>query len=158
REDYQHSSWLDLRGAFCEREPPARGRGSARRLIDHRSNRGHAMASGLEERFQTLPEIMRAAEAGPPPGPFGHPVGGTETETTLRRNRYALDSIAFRPRVLRNVSKIDTSSTLFGKPVRIPVMLAPIGGLESFDPAGGAASAKASEEFGVPHMLSSVCM
>ena len=37
--------------------------------------------------------------------------GGTETETTLRRNRQALDSLAFRPRVLRNVSKIDSTST-----------------------------------------------
>jgi isopentenyl diphosphate isomerase/L-lactate dehydrogenase-like FMN-dependent dehydrogenase len=116
------------------------------------------MASGLDERFQTLHEIFRAAKASLAPGPWDYLVGGTETETTLRRNRQALDTIAFRPRVLRNVSKIDTSSTLFGKPVRIPVMLAPIGGLESFDPAGGAASAKASEEFGVPHMLSSVCM
>ena len=36
-------------------------------------------------------------------------------------------------------------------------MLAPIGSIESFDPGGGATSAKASAEFGVPQMLSSVC-
>jgi glycolate oxidase len=36
-------------------------------------------------------------------------------------------------------------------------MLAPIGGLETFDPGGGATVGRASAEFGVPHMLSSVC-
>ena len=39
----------------------------------------------------------------------------------------------------------------------MPVMLAPIGSIESFDPGGGASSAKASAEFGIPQMLSSVC-
>ena len=36
-------------------------------------------------------------------------------------------------------------------------MLAPVGSVESFDPGGGATAAKASAEFGVPQMLSSVC-
>src|SRR5207247_10503161 len=84
-------------------------------------------------------------------------MGGAETETTLKRNRLALDSIAFRPRVLRDVSKIDTTSTLFGRPVRLPLMLAPIGSIETFADGGGATAARASEEFGVPQMLSSVC-
>jgi glycolate oxidase len=84
-------------------------------------------------------------------------IGGAETETTLKRNRQALDSIAFRPRVLRDVSKIDCTSNLLGRRVRMPVMLAPVGSIESFDPGGGAAAARASGEFGVPHMLSSVC-
>jgi glycolate oxidase len=115
------------------------------------------MASGLDDRFPTLHQIAKAARMNLAPGPWDYLVGGTETETTLRRNRLALDSVAFRPRVLRNVSKVDTTSTLFGKPVRLPVLLAPIGGLETFDPGGGATVAKASAEFGVPHMLSSVC-
>ena len=42
------------------------------------------------------------------PGPWDYLVGGTETETTLRRNRLGIDSLAFRPRVLRDVSRIDT--------------------------------------------------
>jgi glycolate oxidase len=116
------------------------------------------MSSGLEDRFPTLHQMVKAARMNLAPGPWDYLVGGTETETTLRRNRLALDSIAFRPRVLRNVSRIDTTSTLFGRAVRIPVLLAPIGGLETFDPGGGATVAKASGEFGVPHMLSSVCL
>jgi isopentenyl diphosphate isomerase/L-lactate dehydrogenase-like FMN-dependent dehydrogenase len=115
------------------------------------------MTSGLEDRFQTLHEIVHAARGALAPGPWDYLVGGTETETTLRRNRQALDSVAFRPRVLRDVSKVDCTSTFLGRPVRIPVMLAPIGGLETFDPGGGATVGRASAEFGVPHMLSSVC-
>ena len=113
--------------------------------------------SNLEEKFQTLHEIVRAARLNLAPGPWDYLAGGAETETTLRRNRQALDSVAFRPRVLRNVAKIDTTSSLLGRPVRIPVMIAPVGSVESFEPGGGATAAKASAEFNVPQMLSSVC-
>jgi isopentenyl diphosphate isomerase/L-lactate dehydrogenase-like FMN-dependent dehydrogenase len=111
----------------------------------------------IEEKFQTLQEIVKAARQNLAPGPWDYLIGGAETETTLKRNRHALDSIAFRPRVLRDVSTIDCTSTLLGRRMRIPVMLAPVGSIESFDPGGGASAAKASAEFGVPHMLSSVC-
>jgi glycolate oxidase len=115
------------------------------------------MASNLEERFQVLHEIVKAARASLAPGPWDYLIGGAESETTLRRNRQAIDSLAFRPRVLRNVSKIDCTSSLFGRPVRLPVMVAPVGSIESFTPGGGATAAKAAAEFGVPLMLSSVC-
>jgi glycolate oxidase len=115
------------------------------------------MSSGLEERFQTLHEIVRAARASLAPGPWDYLVGGTETETTVRRNRHALDSVAFRPRVLRDVSRIDVTARWLGQPVRLPVMLAPIGSIESFTPGGAATAAKGAARFGVPQMLSSAC-
>jgi isopentenyl diphosphate isomerase/L-lactate dehydrogenase-like FMN-dependent dehydrogenase len=55
------------------------------------------MSSGLEERFQTLHEIVRAAKQRLPAGEWDYLTGGTETETTMRRNRLAIDTIAFRP-------------------------------------------------------------
>jgi isopentenyl diphosphate isomerase/L-lactate dehydrogenase-like FMN-dependent dehydrogenase len=84
-------------------------------------------------------------------------VGGTESETTLRRNRMALDSLAFRPRVLRDVSRIDAAVERLGRRLRLPVLLAPVGALEVFHHGGGATVARAAQEFGVVHMLSSVC-
>ena len=105
----------------------------------------------------TLQEVVVAAKRNLPPGPWSYLIGGAETETTVRRNRHALDSIAFRPRVLRDVSKVDASGTFFGKSIRLPVFLAPIGGLESIVDGGAATAARASAEFGVPQMLSSVC-
>ena len=65
-------------------------------------------------------------------------IGGSESETTLARNRLALDSIGFRPRVLRDVSNVDVSRELFGRKLRIPVLCAPVGSLENFEPGGGA--------------------
>ncbi len=109
------------------------------------------------QQFLTLSEIIAAARANLAPGPWSYLIGGAETETTVKRNRHAIDSVAFRPRVLKNVSKIDSTSTFLGQKVRLPVMLAPIGGLESIVPEGAAAAARASEQFGVPQMLSSVC-
>ena len=115
------------------------------------------MPSNLDEQFQTIHELARAARRNLSDGPWDYLIGGTETETTVKRNRLAIDSLAFRPRVLRDVSKVDSSSTFFGRPVRLPVMLAPVGSVESFTPGGGATAAQASGAFGVPHMLSSAC-
>jgi glycolate oxidase len=115
------------------------------------------MASDLAERFATLHEIVRAARRNLDPGPWDYLVGGAETETTLRRNRQALDSLAFRPRVLRDVSRLDTTASWLGQPARLPVMLAPIGSIETFVAGGAATAARAAAAFGVPQMLSSVC-
>jgi glycolate oxidase len=109
------------------------------------------------EEFLTLQEIVAAARRNLPPGPWAYLIGGAETETTVRRNRHALDSIAFRPRVLRDMSRIDSSSIIFGSNTRLPVFLAPIGGLESIAEGGAAAAGRAAAQFGIPQMLSSVC-
>ena len=115
------------------------------------------MNAPLTEQFLTLQEIVAAAQRNLAPGPWSYLIGGAETETTVLRNRRALDEIAFRPRVLRDVSRIDSSATFLGEKVRLPVMLAPIGGLEAIVEGGGAAAARAAAAFGVPQMLSSVC-
>ena len=111
-------------------------------------------ASG--EEFQNLHEFVRKARAKLNQNAWDYIVGAAETETTMRRNRMALDEIAFRPRVLRNVAKVDASVELFGCKLRLPVMLAPVGALEIFDPGAGASVARAAGRFGAAHMLSSV--
>ena len=107
--------------------------------------------------FQTLHEIVKKARQNLDQNDWDYIVGGTESETTLRRNRMALDALAFRPRVLRDVSRIDTAVERFGRRLRLPVVLAPVGALEVFHQGGGATAARAAQEFGVAHMLSSVC-
>jgi isopentenyl diphosphate isomerase/L-lactate dehydrogenase-like FMN-dependent dehydrogenase len=111
-------------------------------------------ASAVE--FQNLHELVRKARANLNQNAWDYIVGGTETETTLRRNRMALDEIAFRPRVLRNVAKIDPSVEVLGRKLRLPVVLAPVGALEIFDPGAGASVARGAGGFGAAHMLSSV--
>ena len=106
--------------------------------------------------FLTLHEFVKAAKMRLNPMIWDYLVGAAETETTMRRNRQALDSIALKPRVLRDVSKIETSSLLLGKRLRLPVVLAPVGSLQSFEPGGGATAARAAERYGTGMMLSSV--
>jgi glycolate oxidase len=107
--------------------------------------------------FLNLHEIVAKARQNLNQNAWDYIVGGVESETTLRRNRMALDSIAFRPRVLRDVSKVDPSTELLGRKLRLPIVLCPVGTLESFNPDGAAPVVKATAEFGVAHMLSSVC-
>ena len=108
------------------------------------------------EEFQNLHEFVRKARANLNQNAWDYIVGAAETETTLRRNRMALDEIAFRPRVLRNVAKVDASVELFGRKLRLPVVLAPVGALEIFDPGSAASVARGAGRFGAAHMLSSV--
>jgi isopentenyl diphosphate isomerase/L-lactate dehydrogenase-like FMN-dependent dehydrogenase len=115
----------------------------------------HALRlSGVD--FENLHEIIRKARQNLNQNAWDYIVGGTESETTLRRNRMGLDSIAFRPRVLRDVSKTDATVHQFGRKLRLPVIIAPVGSLESFHPEAGAEVVRAAGAFGIPHMLSSV--
>ena len=110
-----------------------------------------------KEQFLTLQEIVSTARRNLAPGPWNYLIGATETETTQRRNRQALDSIAFRPRVLNDVSKVDSRAPFLGKSMRLPVMLAPVGGMESFAEGAAADAARGAAQFGIAQMLSSVC-
>jgi glycolate oxidase len=101
-------------------------------------------------------EIIQAARRNLPQDVWDYLTGGAESETTMRRNRLGFDSIALRPRVLIDVSKIDTSTTFLGQKLRIPVMMAPIGSLQTITPEGGVAVAKAAAEFGTMNFVSSV--
>ena len=106
--------------------------------------------------FATLHEIVKAAHRNLSPGAWDYLTGGADTETALLRNRMALDSLAFRPLVLNDIREIDMTATVHGAKSRLPIILAPMGSLDSLDPAGAMAVAKAAEEFGVVSYLSSV--
>ena len=114
------------------------------------------MSETLQDRFQNLHEFIKAARTNLNRNVWDYLIGASETETTVARNRLALDSLGFRPRVLCDVSEIDCSTSLFDRKLRIPVLLAPVGSLESFEPGGGATVAKAATEFGNGMILSCV--
>jgi len=101
-------------------------------------------------------QYLARARANLSPGTWDYLMGGSESETTLNRNRRAIDEIALRPRVLRDVSEVDASTTLFGQKMRIPVMLAPIGSLQDIIAEGATAPTRAAARFGTLHMMSSV--
>lgn len=111
-----------------------------------------------QTKYLALHEFVKAAKNRLDANMWDYLVGATETETTMRRNRMGIDALALRPRVLRDVSKIDSTSTLFGRKIRLPVMLAPVGGLEfmAVGANGAVTAGEAASAFGVPIMLSSV--
>lgn len=87
---------------------------------------------------------------------FDYLEGGSYDEQTLAANREDLKRIALRQRVLRDVSGIDLSATLFGQKMNMPVALAPVGLAGMLARRGEVQAARAAEAAGVPFTLSTV--
>ncbi|MBL8544378.1 MAG: L-lactate dehydrogenase [Hyphomonadaceae bacterium] len=82
--------------------------------------------------------------------------GGAYAEVTLKRNESDLEALALRQRVLRDVSKIDLSTNLFGQNLAMPVALGPVGLAGMFARRGETQALRAAERAGVPFCLSTV--
>jgi isopentenyl diphosphate isomerase/L-lactate dehydrogenase-like FMN-dependent dehydrogenase len=108
-------------------------------------------------KYLTLHEIAKHARDNLDRDHWDYLVGGADTESSLRRNRYGLDSWVFRPRILNDVSEVEVASEFLGCPLRIPVLLPPIGSVQVFEAGGGQSVAEAAAEFGTLQILSSVC-
>ena len=110
----------------------------------------------MSPEFLSNEEVIQQARRNMGQAAWDYLVGGSESETTMRRNRLGFDLLAFRPRILVDVSNIDMSTTLLDHQLRIPVLLAPVGGLVRFTPDGGIAAAQAASEFGILQAVSQV--
>ena len=91
-----------------------------------------------------------------PRGVFDYIDGGAEDERSLADNSEAFARIQFRPRVLRDVSHIDTTTTLLGRPLPLPLVLAPTGFTRVAVPAGELAVARAAARAALPYTLSTM--
>ena len=107
--------------------------------------------------FRTLTEMVKAAKENLSKGDWDYLTGAADSEASLRRNRAAVESWVFRPRILNRVDNVLTNTELLGVPLRIPVILPPIGSVQAFDPSGGTGVAEAAADFGVLQILSSAC-
>ena len=101
-------------------------------------------------------DLRRIARRRLPRGVFDYIDGGAEDELTLRANNGAFRRIGFVPRVLRDVGTVDPSTTLLGKPIPIPLVLAPTGFTRIADPAGELAVARAAARARLPYTLSTL--
>ncbi len=110
----------------------------------------------MPERFMTLPEIERAAKNALSQEVWDFGAGGAETETTLYRNRQALDRLALRPRVLVDVSQRDLSTTFAGLKLPVPLAIAPMGGLVLFHPQGDCEMVRGASPSGTLAVVSGV--
>jgi len=79
--------------------------------------------------------------------------GGAEDETTLRENRAAFERVRLLPKVLVDVSKVETNTDLFGKPSSLPLAIAPTGGISAGRAGAELILARAAKACGVPFTM-----
>jgi glycolate oxidase len=107
------------------------------------------------EHFVSLQEIVLTARRNLSQDLWDHLSGGADSETTLLRNRQALDALALRQRVLVDVRKIDITTKLLGQTLASPVFLAPVGGFVGFaHPEGACNVARAAVAHGTTAFIS----
>jgi L-lactate dehydrogenase (cytochrome) len=87
---------------------------------------------------------------------FDYIDGGSYDEITLDANVNAFQQTQLRQRILKDVSAVDTSTSLFGKQLSMPLVLAPVGLAGCYARRGEVQTAKAAETVGVPFTLSTV--
>ena len=107
-------------------------------------------------RAASVEDLRAIARRRLPRGVFDYIDGAAEDEITLAANSDAYRRIRFRPRVLRDVREVDLSSTLLGRPLPMPLVLAPTGFTRIADPDGELAVARAAARAGLPYTLSTL--
>ena len=73
--------------------------------------------------FKTLTQMVAQAQENLNRGDWDYLVGAADTEASLRRNRQAVESWTFRPRILNDVSEVSYATEFMGANMRIPVLL-----------------------------------
>lgn len=107
-------------------------------------------------RALTVDDLRRIARRRTPRAVFDYTDGGAEQEISLRNSRAALDRVEFSPRVLRDVSSVDTTADIFGYRSSCPLVLAPTGFTRMMHHEGELAVARAAQDAGVPYTLSTM--
>ena len=103
-----------------------------------------------------LDDFEPAARAVLPRGVYDYIAGGSEDEAALRGNREAFARYRFRFKVLASADRPDLRGELFGKPVAMPVHLAPTAIQRMAHPDGEAAAYRGATAAGIAYCLSTL--
>ncbi|HZS43659.1 MAG TPA: alpha-hydroxy acid oxidase [Blastocatellia bacterium] len=90
----------------------------------------------------SLSDFEALARKDAPHMAFEYISGGAADEITLRWNRESLDRIRLKPRILNDVSKLDTRVSLFGQELAFPIILGPTAYHKLVHPEGEKATAR----------------
>lgn len=107
-------------------------------------------------RCYNIEDLRKLAQWKVPSVIFDYIERGAEDEVTMTRNQRVFENYAFLPRVLRNVSHVDLSTTVQGIASRMPLVLAPTGLTRMFHHEGEMAVARAAHAMGLIYSLSTV--
>ncbi|MFT5350391.1 MAG: L-lactate dehydrogenase (cytochrome) [Planctomycetota bacterium] len=113
------------------------------------------MSSKLDKCF-SIADLRLAAKRRIPAPVFHYMEGAAEDEVTLQQNRSAFDQYQLVPRVLRDVSKVDVSTTILGEASRLPLIMAPTGMSRLFHYKGEDAVSRAADKAGLIYSLSTM--
>ncbi len=107
-------------------------------------------------RCANVEDLRALAKRQVPRGVFDYIDGAAEDEKTQQRNCDAFHRLEFKPRVLRDVSKVRLDSKLLGKTLPMPLVLAPTGFSRASNSQGELAVARAAQRAGLPYSLSTL--
>ncbi|MDS2172764.1 alpha-hydroxy acid oxidase [Nesterenkonia sp. CL21] len=104
----------------------------------------------------TIEDLRRIAKRRTPKAAFDYTDGAAEGELSMHRARQAFEDVQFNPSILRDVSEVDTSTTIFGGPSAQPFGIAPTGFTRLMQTEGETAGASAAGAAGIPFTLSTL--
>jgi L-lactate dehydrogenase (cytochrome) len=107
-------------------------------------------------RCYSIEDVARRARRRLPLGSRAYLETGGEDEYTLRRNRAAFDAFEFLPTQPCDVASVDTSTTVLGRRVPMPIVLSPVGAPRMFHHEGELAVARAARHAGIPYAISTL--
>ncbi len=120
---------------------------------------GPVRLSAVERRLASAASIWdlrKVARRHVPRAVFDYTDGAAETEASLQRARDAFARVEFVPRVLRDVSNVDLSTTILGHPASMPLVFAPTGFTRLMHQAGEPAVGRVASRLGIPYVLSTL--
>ena len=107
-------------------------------------------------RALTIYDLRDIAKRRTPQAPFDYTDGGADSESSLTRARSTFERVEFQPRILRDVSVIDTSVKMLGQTMSMPIGIAPTGFTRMMQTEGEYAGATAARDAGIPYTLSTM--
>jgi L-lactate dehydrogenase (cytochrome)/glycolate oxidase len=107
-------------------------------------------------RALTIHDLRDIAKRRTPKAPFDYTDGAADSESSLTRARSTFERVEFQPRILRDVSVVDTSVKMLGERMSMPIGIAPTGFTRMMQNEGEYAGATAARDAGIPYTLSTM--
>jgi L-lactate dehydrogenase (cytochrome) len=107
-------------------------------------------------RAASIEDLRQLARRRAPRAVFDYTDGAAGDERSLRRSREAYAGVELVPTVLQDVSAVDTSTSILGRPSELPLVFAPTGFTRMMHTEGEPAVARAAARAGIPYALSTM--
>lgn len=108
------------------------------------------------ERALSITDLRRTARRRTPRSVFDYADGAADAEISLRRARSLFRNLELRPSVLRDVSAVDTTTSMLGRPAAVPFAFAPTGFTRLMHHEGESAVVRVAQRRGIPYTLSTM--